>query len=294
MSFLRAAEILLELEDRPLTPQEITSMAQERRMISTGGATPVQTMKAKLSTDIVNHRGTSTFMRSSKNTFALRRWTHIREYVAPRFKKRLLDEEIVVFPRTVLRDYFPHDGVTKITPDEGQQLVDHLEAMQRRSAEEDAGYIQLVSQFVVIQGGRVACHKRTRRLPESRLHGVHSILFGGHLNPDDISPLFPPFSPGGGPALMREFSEEIRVSGGSPHFTLLGGIYDPRTEVSRQHVGVLYRVDIGESCTITIGERGFLQQLTFETASEVSGTIDLFDNWSELVFRELVSRELTR
>ena len=275
-----------------MAPDELVTLAKSRHLISSQGATPSQTMKAKLSTDILSHPGTSIFMRSAQNMFALRRWTNVPEYVAPRFTKSLLDEMIVVFPRAILRDYFPKDGLTQISREAGNKLIGRLEAMERRAAEDDPSYIQLVSQFVVIQDGRVACHKRTRRLPESRLHGVHSLLFGGHLNPEDISPLFPPFSPEGGPALIREFREEVRVPHGTPRLTLMGGIYDPRSEVSKQHLGVLYKVELDPDVPITIGERGFLQQLSFESAQGIRETLDLFDNWSELVFRHIESREL--
>jgi predicted NUDIX family phosphoesterase len=292
LSFLDAAEHVLSIAGIPLNPDEITRTAMTLRLLKSTGATPSQTMKAKLSTDVLKGRGKSRFMRSGPNVFALRSWEGIPEFVADRFQKALLDEEIIVFDAAILRNYFPQDGITALDPGLGQDLISHTFEMKRSDAEESYSVIQLVSQFLVVHRHRVATHKRTRRLPESRLHGVRSLLFGGHLNADDVAPLFGPFDPVDGPRyITRELSEEVRIKGGDPQLELIGGIYDPRRDVSRQHLGVLYLVRVPDSCEIEIGERGFLQQLKFEPVSDLSRHIEEFENWSELVFRTLLQPE---
>lgn len=292
LTFLDAAERVLATAGHPLTPTQIIARALSDRLLRSEGVTPEQTMKAKLATDILNRRGQSRFMRSSQNMFALRRWTNIPEFVAGRFQRALLDEDIIVFDRQILREFFPTDGITSIEMDRGQELISQTSPMKRSEAERSLDVIQLVSQYLVIHQHRVATHKRTRRLPEARLHGVWSLLFGGHLNPEDVAPLFGPFDPVNGPlSITRELSEEVKIVGGAPKLELVGGIYDPRRDVSKQHLGVLYTVRVADECEIEIGERGFLQQLTFSTVSELSNRIDDFENWSELVFRELLQSE---
>lgn len=246
-------------------------------------------MKAKLSTDVLNKKAKSRFKRTGKNVFGLREWTSLPEVIADRFQKALLDEHIMVFEREILRDYFPTDGITRLDPALGQDLIVNTFPMQRSEAEESLEVVQLVSQFLVIYEGRIAAHKRTRRLPEARLHGAHSILFGGHLNPDDVAPLFSPFDPVNGPQyITRELSEEVRITGADPTLELVGAIYDPRREVSKQHLGVLYSVRVPSHASIEIGERGFLQQLSFESVEKLGERIDEFENWSELVYRSLL------
>ncbi len=50
----------------------------------------------------------------------------------------------------------------------------------------------------------------------------------------------------------------------------------------------MYEVNVPESESIEVGERGFLQQLAFETPEEILNRMEDFENWSELVLREYV------
>lgn len=266
-----------------MSPNQIAEVAIREGHVETSGATPSQTFKAKLATDVQKRRQGSRFMRTAKNRFALREWSQHTEYVADRFQKALLDEEIVVFPRELLGSFVPGPGLHNLSPDQAQDLLVALTPMQRREAEDDFGVIQLVSAFVVRIGNRIATYKRTRRLPESRLHRYHSLLFGGHLNPEDVPPLFSIFDPDYGSLyIQRELEEELRFSD-QPSMSFVGLIYDDRREVSLQHIGVLYDVKPSPTTKIEVGERGFLQDLRFETASEITARIGDFENWSELV-----------
>lgn len=293
MSFLDAAAVVLADVAAPMHPEEIAEIAVGRGLVKSDGATPGQTLKAKLSTDILRNRRASRFMRTGKNQFGLREWEgRYSEYIADRFQKALLDEEIVVFDRELLEELVPCPGLHLMREQDSQHLVANLFPMQRREAEDDPAVVQLVSAFLVVVDGRVATYKRTRRLPESRLHGYYSLLFGGHLNPDDVPPLFGIFDPVMGPDyIQRELHEELRFDE-PPPLELVGVLYDDRREVSKQHLGVLYRVTPAASNGIEVGERGFLQQLQFETPTEVLGRISDFENWSELVLREYVLRAI--
>ncbi|MBS0549188.1 MAG: hypothetical protein JSR24_15635 [Proteobacteria bacterium] len=287
MSFLDAAEQVLQETDAPLHPREITERALQGGLIESSGRTPAQTMKAKLSTDILSRNTDSRFMRTDKNRFGLRSWIgRYDEFVADRFQKALLDEEIVVFERSLLDRFVPGPGLHQLSDAASQELLVSLFPMQRRDAEEDLDVIQLVSAFLVRVEDRVATYKRTRRLPEARLHGCYSLLFGGHLNPDDVPPLFSIFDPDvGSMYIQRELREELRFDD-PPVMTLKGVLYDTRREVSLQHLAVLYEVSAPANAHIEVGERGFLQQLAFETPAEVEARVDDFENWSELILRQ--------
>lgn len=288
-SFLEAAFVILQESGVPLSPQQITDAALERGLINSRGATPAQTMKSKLSTNILAHPQASVFMRTDQNRFGLREWRErYDEYVAERYQKALLDEQIVVFERERLSRFVPGPGIHALSPAQSQELLLTLFPMQRRVAEDDFDVIQLVSQFLVQVGDRYATYKRTRRLPESRLHGVYSLLFGGHLNPDDVAPLFSIFDPVLGPDyIRRELHEELRFET-HPSMSLIGVLYDDSREVSRQHLGILYQVTVPPTEHLEVGERGFLQQLRLESEDEILHRIEDFENWSELVLREFV------
>jgi predicted NUDIX family phosphoesterase len=297
LSFLDAAEAVLQSVDRPLTPGDIVARAAGDGLLRTSGATPSQTLKAKLSTDILRRRDRSRFMRTAKNEFGLRSWrSRYPEYHAERFQKALLDEDVVVFPIEVLHGVIPGPGVHQLTESDTEVLLDSIFPMKRSDAELDYSVIQLVSAFLVYSPDkRIATYKRTKRLPESRLHGYFSLLFGGHLNPDDVPPLFSIFHPELGELfIQRELSEELRMSE-KPRLKYIGVLYDDARDVSKQHLGVLYEVYVPEAADVEIGERGFLQQLRFEHPAEIASRSDEFENWSLMVLRDhVLGRSLER
>ena len=110
--FLKAAYEVLAKEKRPLGAPEITRIAIREGSLKSSGKTPSQTMKARLSTEILRRGSDSVFMRVEKGKFALREWKEAwHEHVAQRFQKALFDEEIVVFPAASLTKYVPHSGL---------------------------------------------------------------------------------------------------------------------------------------------------------------------------------------
>lgn len=292
--FLTAARQVLSDLGKPLSAREITQLAVERGLLETHGKTPWQTMKSKLSTDILHKRGRSQFMRSEKGRFALREWGEISEHVADRFQRALFDEDIVVIPAKAFHHYVPCVGLYS-GPIDGKRLLQDCREMRRRDAEEDPSVIQLVSAFVVQWRGRYLTYKRAKRLPESRLHGYYSITFGGHLNPDDIPGLFNIFDPAEGYSfLWRELSEELRLSKNAvKRISYRGLLYDDSRPVSRQHVGIVYDVELSTG-KYTIGERGFLIDSKFEGLDAVISRLGEFENWSEIVVKDDARRQGVR
>jgi predicted NUDIX family phosphoesterase len=167
--------------------------------------------------------------------------------------------------------------------------------MLRRDAESDPSVIQLVSAFILQWRDKWLTYKRTKRLPESRLHGEYSVNFGGHLTPSDLtetgdpslaaSALFNMFDPEDGRLfLSRELKEEVRLQY-EPRFRYRGVLYDDRREVSRQHLAIVYDVLLRDQ-NYKIGERGFLMDDKFESLEQIEGRIEEFENWSELLIRD--------
>ena len=282
MTFLGAAEAILLEFGEPMSARDITTRAIERGLLVTRGKTPWQTMKSKLSTDILTKGERSKFMRSESGTFALREWkTNLEEFVAPRYKKALFNEDIVVFARHSLPKYIPGPGLFT-EPIESDALLNELFPMRRRDAEENLDVIQLVSVFVIRYEDRYLTYMRSARLPEQRLHGEYSLAFGGHLNPDDVSPLLNIFKPELGlPLLRRELHEEVRLEK-EPKITYRGLLYDDSRDLSRQHLGIVYDVRL-RSPAFEIGERGFLMHPRLETKNEILNRIGDFENWSVLL-----------
>ncbi len=280
--FTRAAYEVLKREMRPLTAREITEIAAGEGTLHSSGKTPWQTMKSKLSTDILSRGSDSLFMRVEEGRFSLREWKGLYpEHIAQRFQKALFDEDIVVFPSRSLKKYVPNAGLYSGTLDRDALYIE-CRSMRRREAEEDTRVIQLVSNFVVHYEDKYLTYKRTKRLPENRLHGFYSLGFGGHLNPDDLRPLLNIFDPGvAAPLLLRELGEELRL-GEEPKVSYRGLLYDDSRPVSKQHLGITYDVFL-DSEEFEIGERGFLMDAKFETLDQIERRHEDFENWSWIV-----------
>lgn len=289
-TFLDAAYEVLLKERKALSSDTIAQRAIDLGILRTAGRTPGHTMKARLSVDILKKKERSRFMRTDSGLFALRQWGS-PEYVAARPARSLFDEDVVVFPADKLSDFVPHPGIWP-SPIAFRTLLRICQPMPRRLAEADPTVIQLVSAFLVRHEGRYLTHKRTKRLPEARLHGFYSITFGGHLNPADVgnfSPLFDPFDPQQTTGLLeRELREELRVPD-PPDISFRGLLYDDSREVSRQHLGILYDVVLA-SGRFQIGERGFLVDAKFEALTQALARLKDFENWSQLLIREEAHR----
>jgi len=288
--YLNAAKEVLLDAGCPTSAREITAKALGAGILESDGKTPWQTMKSKLSTVIMEKAGACEFMRTAPGLFALRSWVdRYEEYVAQRFEKQPLDEEILVFPASRLFEFIQQPGLHRNDCDI-ESLLRACYSMQRIQAEVDQSVIQLVSFYLVQYDGKLLTHKRTKRLPESRLHGFYSLGFGGHLNPDDIPTLFiSEFSDvrAALPYIMRELEEELILPKGSaPDVEFCGLLYDESRPVSRQHLGMVYDVSV-DTAEFEIGERGFLTNPKFESIEEIVSRIDEFENWSQLIARQL-------
>ncbi len=286
--FLRAALEVLKEHGEPLSAKEIVDLATSRGLLQSKGVTPAYTMKSKLSTDILKNRDKSLFMRSEKGKFALREWKNkLTEFTADRYKKALYDEDIVVFASSALPLFVTEPGLSNKAP---TNLISQLYNMRRRNAEENYEVIQLISVFIVRHKNRILTYKRTKRLPETRLHHYYSLAFGGHLNPDDISPLFNIFDPAQGePWLFRELREELKLDSDALIKLIYRGLlYDPSRPVSKQHLGITYELLVNTE-DFEIGERGFLMDAKFESVSEIQSRLDQFENWSQLLLDRLGS-----
>lgn len=72
--FKSAAQQILKVENKPLSAQEITYLAQKRGLFQSSGKTPAATMGAQLYTDIKKLGDKSLFVQLGKNRFGLRGW----------------------------------------------------------------------------------------------------------------------------------------------------------------------------------------------------------------------------
>jgi predicted NUDIX family phosphoesterase len=292
ITFRQAAHKVLKRYRRPMSAIEITERALQLGWLTSSGHTPHKSMGARLAEDILTRGPQSQFMRTDAGLFALR--SHINsefEYTARRFRKRPFDEDVLVFPAASIRRFVPKDGLST-HPFSSRELLGACRPRKRSEAEADWSSIQLVSFFIVRHRARILTYKRSRRLPERRLHGERSLGFGGHLNPDDVPPLLDIFQPSvGGIFLFRELDEELRLSQQErPKLCFRGLLYDSSRLVSRQHLGIVFDVNL-RLPDYKIGERGLLIDPRFETPRQIAVHINEFENWSALIAEAELSNE---
>jgi predicted NUDIX family phosphoesterase len=271
-----------------MTAAEILHQGRADGSISTKGKTPLKSLNARLAVDILKLKSLSRFMRADGGRYALRAWSDVvQERIVPRRTIALVDEEILAFDAMKLRKFVPVDGF-KRGDDTHQELLASCFPVKRSDAEGRYDIIQLISVYVVRHYQHFLTYKRTRRLPEGRLHDTYSCFFGGHLTADDLMPLFRFSDPEQALYLLdRELSEELRLGSEPQSMNFKGLLYDPRTDVSKQHIGIVFCVDARDR-QFTIGEKGFLADAKYETVIEMRSRLKSFENWSEyLIGNEL-------
>lgn len=285
-TFIGVAERVLAHANRPMTAREIVRSGSDQGWLKTRGKTPWKTMNARLSTDILKNREKSLFMRADSGLLSLRTWSdQIQEFTAPRRTIALFDEDILVFDKKLLHQFTPTTGLTS-PHKSAASLLSHCYSMRRQEAEERFDVIQLVSVYIVRFKDKILTYKRSKRLPEKRLNHVYSAFFGGHLNDNDVLPLFSFDSKQQLDYLAeRELNEELKMPQSPSSIRFRGLLYDPRTEVSKQHIGVVFVVKMS-SPEFEIGERGFLLDPRFETKTRIRKRLSEFENWSEVLVNE--------
>jgi predicted NUDIX family phosphoesterase len=146
--------------------------------------------------------------------------------------------------------------------------------LDRRTAEDDPAYKQLIPYVVVRDRERVFLMERTDAGADARLHGRASIGVGGHLNPVDE----------GEDALMaglrREWAEEL-VADWSPQFRLVGLLNDESNAVGAVHLGVVFTVE-ADGREVDVRERDKLTG-AFVPPEAVNSVWDRLETWSQLV-----------
>lgn len=289
-TFLEAAYIVLKNAGRPMTAAELVHAARSSGLLETEGKTPVKTLNARLSVDILRSKMDSRFMRSDGSRFALREWSEeVQERIVPRRTVALFDEQVLAFEASSLRSFIRSNGFRR-GDDTHLKLLSSCFAVKRSEAERRFDIIQLVSVYVVRFFQEFLTYRRSKRLPEGRLHNSYSCFFGGHLTASDLMPLFRFSDPQQALFLLdRELSEELRLPNKPASISYRGLIYDPRTEVSKQHLGVVFCVDVINK-EFEIGEKGFLTDAKYETIFKMQDRINDFENWSEY----LINKELGR
>ena len=167
----------------------------------------------------------------------------------------------------------------------GEELMDYIERehefLPRNEMETDPTYRQIIPYVAVTRGGEIFATRRLNAGGEARLHGKLSLGVGGHIErvDDDTSEGILMR------ALEREVGEEINVEQ-VVSLTPLGVINEEHDEVSRVHLGFLFRLEVtGE---VSVRETDKLEGMWL-TIDELPGLADEMEGWSRITADELTA-----
>ena len=153
--------------------------------------------------------------------------------------------------------------------------------------EDDWNQQQIIPYCVVRHAdGTHLLTRRLRRGSERRLHDLHSLGVGGHLNPGDGADADDPVVGG----LVREWREEV-VCPGPATARLVGILNDDSTPVSSVHLGLVFLVEPAAGVEVSVREVDKLEgrRLRLEQMASLRAEME---SWSVLTLDGLLRGEL--
>jgi predicted NUDIX family phosphoesterase len=206
-------------------------------------------------------------------------------------------EFVFVVERAKLFDLsFPHGFVSAAADraaaaDRIARIRAHGFFVERRAAERDSYWKQIIPYVVVRRGDSILLLERKRGQGEARLHGKLSIGVGGHVNPvDHEGDLLLA-------ALRRELEEELEVRG-PLELKAAGFLNDDATDVGAVHFGLVAVAD-ARGAEVRIRETDLMEGRFLPRAE----LLDLhrrerarFETWSSLLldrFEDVLAADLS-
>ncbi len=151
----------------------------------------------------------------------------------------------------------------------------------RPTLEKNEDFKQIIPYILLSYQGKIALYQRTKKGGENRLHNMHSIGFGGHIDAFDLA-----YNDDGEINLdktiensgQREIDEELIISSivSKKH---LGYIYDSSNSVGRVHIGVVELWELSsDAIKSNEDEIDVVGLFTTEELKQYKGKME---NWSE-------------
>jgi predicted NUDIX family phosphoesterase len=222
-------------------------------------------------------------------------------------------EFVFVVERARLFDLsFPHGFVAaaadrKAAADRIARIRQHGFFVERRAAEQNSYWKQIIPYVVVRRGDTLLLLERKKKQGEARLHGKLSVGVGGHINPVDLdceaagggATAAAPTSSGAAPGpnesrdvllqgLRRELEEELDVRG-RLSIRAAGFLNDDATDVGAVHFGLVAVADAREA-DVAIRETELMEGRFVPRAELLDRhrrERERFETWSSLLLDQL-------
>ncbi len=296
--FLTIARTILLQEKRPLRVTEIIELAREKGYLHfSGGETPHQTIKARISEDIKRKKERSDFKRVAKGVFALRDF-NLKEYDAiPHIKRINKKENVLVIKASLLQGQGLFNGVKSKNFHKYLKLIFDKKStffLPRLKAEKDTDHKQILSYILVEKNNRLLRFVRgVYTNAHSMLRGSLCIGFGGHVQDYDLD-LFETLYNDNGyfNSVKRELLEELKIPESciTPEtLKVIGVLNDDSSEVGKSHFAIIHKLDLNnlriKDTKKLKGEKS-INQLTFVPINELGDDFEKYEYWSKLCIKE--------
>ena len=305
--FLDIAETVLRKEATPLKPRQIVDRAKDEGLFSDklSGKTPAQTMKAKLTVDVVTRGPLSRFVRTAPNTFYLRELLSDaqRTYMAKRQIPAGSDERVITIAGEAIDEIGRFQGIKRSSRTYLDAFLkgNHCKPIDRMAAEQDESRKQLLTYILVRHGKRLLCFRRgVFNRVEDYLRGSLCVGFGGHVSEADRN-LYNYQSLKGVilDNAARELSEELSLPQTdrerlktSTGLRLLGLLNDDSSSTGRKHIAAVLEYAVSASPEWHNPQKGekSINQLRWLDLDGFPETLREFEYWSQLCITEFFSK----
>jgi predicted NUDIX family phosphoesterase len=197
--------------------------------------------------------------------------------------------QILVVPekllQTKLKNYLDHQHIFTTPFSVIDQLVkdNKVEFKYRGCAETNPYYKQLIP-YILIKNpnGKFLSYSRGKGSGENRLHGLHTLGFGGHIdydeNKESENVIFS--------TIQRELKEELNLdikdkTKLKPEIV----IYMDDSEVNKVHLGLVYILELESDIEINQGETDILLDREWVDLNKIDK--DKYETWSKIIVEKL-------
>ena len=194
------------------------------------------------------------------------------------------DERVLCFERRLLDEVGNFQGL-RVDVEKYLKFVtmpSHQTYRNRREAEQDVRYKQLIPYVLMVSGDRVLRYQRGKGGEETRLHGLWSIGIGGHISDEDRN-LFSEHELGYYDGMRREVKEEVDLEPLSE--AAVAVINDDSTEVGSVHFGVVHIVQVANE-SVAGRRRGIVAPEFVSISTAVNDSAN-YESWSRLCLENI-------
>jgi|WetSurMetagenome_2_1015567.scaffolds.fasta_scaffold63580_2 predicted NUDIX family phosphoesterase len=197
-----------------------------------------------------------------------------------------MQERILCFPTSALDELGRFQGLSTDVARYFPAIVTPplCRYVPRHQAETDEGLKQVIPYVLFLYQDSIFSYRRGKRGSESRLHDLHSVGIGGHIDEARDHNLFAQDETVYYEALRREVAEEVSVDySDMPPCTAL--INDDSTPVGRVHFGVVHIVQLPRA-EIAKKESPITSAAMVDMRQALA-QLDHYETWSQLCLENL-------